>query len=165
MRPLSDAAKTVLRLSPRIEVLPILHGSGDVAQEVRETLIGRPFDCVAVPLPPSFESAVESAVSYLPHLSLVAVPDSDSDEPTVTFVPVDPCQPVIMGIRVAMGESIARAYIDREVERFEPTSFSAPDPYAIKHIPLAAFSAALIPSLTPPIEGSQRAARIAWATP
>jgi hypothetical protein len=27
----------VLRLSPRIEVLPILHGSGDVAQEVRET--------------------------------------------------------------------------------------------------------------------------------
>ena len=162
MRPLSDAAKTVLRLSPRIEVLPILHGSGDVAQEVRETLIGRPFDCVAVPLPPSFESAVESAVSYLPHLSLVAVPDSDSDEPTVTFVPVDPCQPVIMGIRVAMGESIARAYIDREVERFEPTSFSAPDPYAIKHIPLAAFSAALIPSLTPPIEGSQRAARIAW---
>ncbi len=162
MRPLSDAAKTVLRLSPRIEVLPILHGSGDVAQEVRETLIGRPFDCVAVPLPPSFESAVESAVSYLPHLSLVAVPESDSDEPTVTFVPVDPCQPVIMGIRVAMGESIARAYIDREVERFEPTSFSAPDPYAIKHIPLAAFSAALIPSLTPPIEGSQRAARIAW---
>ena len=75
MRPLSDAAKTVLRLSPRIEVLPILHGSGDVAQEVRETLIGRPFDCVAVPLPPSFESAVESAVSYLPHLSLVAVPE------------------------------------------------------------------------------------------
>jgi len=101
MRPLSDAAKTVLRLSPRIEVLPILHGSGDVAQEVRETLIGRPFDCVAVPLPPSFESAVESAVSYLPHLSLVAVPEPDSDEPTVTFVPVDPCQPVIMGIRVA----------------------------------------------------------------
>src|SRR4051812_6309480 len=44
MRPLSDAAKSVLRLSPRIEVLPILHGSGDVAQEVRETLIGRPFD-------------------------------------------------------------------------------------------------------------------------
>ena len=153
---------SVLRLSPRIELLPILHGSGDVAQEVRECLIGRRFDCLAIPLPPSVEDAVEAAVDDLPRISLVVTPEPDQEGPAVNFVPVDPCQPVIMGIRVAMGEQIPRAYIDRDVTLFEPTPFTAPDPYALKRIPLAAFAAALLPSLTPPIEATQRWHRIAW---
>jgi hypothetical protein len=154
--------EAVCRLSPRIEVLPILHGSGDVAQEVRETLIGRRFDCVAVPLPPSVEDTLEAAVEDLPRISLVVIPERDREEPTVNFVPVDPCQPVIMAIRVAMGERIARAYIDRDVAVFEPTPFTAPDPYALKRIPLATFAAALLPSLVPPTEATQRWHRIAW---
>ena len=153
---------SIFRLSPRIEVLPILHGSGDVAQEVRETLIGRRFDCVAIPLPPSLEEALEAAVDDLPRISLVVTPEPDQEEPTVNFVPVDPCQPVIMAIRVAMGEQIPRAYIDRDVRLFEPTPFTAPDPYALKTIPLAAFAAALLPSLVPPTEATQRWRRIAW---
>src|SRR5512139_727469 len=123
----------VLSLSSKIDVLPVLHGSGDIAQEVRETLIGKHYDCLAVPLPPSLEESVEQAVTHLPQISLVILPEPDRDEnTTVSFVPVDPCQAVIMGIRVAMGEEIARAYIDREVERFECTSFAGPDPYAVK---------------------------------
>lgn len=152
----------VLRLSPRIEILPILHGSGDVAQEVRETLIGRRVDCLAIPIPPSLEDAVEAAVEDLPRISLVVTPEPDQQEPTVNFVPVDPCQPVIMGIRVAMGEQIPRAYIDRDVAFFEPTPFTAPDLYALKRIPLATFAAALLPSLVPPIEATQRWHRITW---
>ena len=46
----------ILSLSPRIDLLPILHGSGDIAQEVRETLIAKQYDCLAVPLPPSVET-------------------------------------------------------------------------------------------------------------
>lgn len=159
---LTEAAQSVLRLSPRIHVLPILHGSGDVAQEVRETLIDRPFDCLAVPLPPSFEGAVESAIEQLPRISLAVTKESDHAQSTVNFVPIDPCQPVIMGIRVAMSESIARAYIDREVGSFESNPISAPDPYALKHLPFATFSAALIPALPSPVEGTQRALRISW---
>ena len=153
---------SVLRLSPRIEILPIMHGSGDVAQEVRETLIGRRVDCVAIPLPPSLEDAIEAAIEDLPRISLVVTPEPDQEGPTVNYVPVDPCQPVIMGIRVAMGEQIPRAYIDREVMLFEPTPFAAPDPYALKAIPLATFTAALIPSLVPPTEQTQRWHRITW---
>jgi hypothetical protein len=152
----------VLRLSPRIEVLPILHGSGDVAQEVRETLIGRHFDCLAIPLPPSLEDALEAAIQDLPRISLVVTPEPEQEAPTVNFVPVDPCQPVIMGIRVAMGEHIPRAYIDRDVTLFEPTPFTAPDPYALKRIPLASFAAALLPSLVAPMESTQRWHRIRW---
>lgn len=159
MMPTVDA---IVRLSPRLDVLPILHGSGDVAQEVRDALIGRRFDCLAIPLPPSLEDQIEAAVEDLPRISLVVLPEPDREEPTVNFVPVDPCQPVIMAIRVAMGERIARAYIDRDVAVFEPTPFSAPDPYALKRLPLATFAAALLPSLVPPTDATQQWHRIAW---
>lgn len=163
MGQLSATAETILRLSPRIEVMPILHGSGDMAQEVRETLISRRFDCLAVPLPPSVEQPLETAVQDLPHISLVVVPEPDQDgTPTVSFIPVDPCQAVIMGIRVAIGEDIAREYIDREVKLFEPTPMSAPDPYALKRLSPAAFAAALVPVLPAPSDSSQRRQRIAW---
>ena len=63
----------ILRLSPRIDLLPILHGSGDIAQEVRETLITKRYDCLAVPLPPSVEDCVEQAVDRLPEISLIVL--------------------------------------------------------------------------------------------
>ncbi len=163
MAPPGPDSASVFRLSPRIELLPILHGSGDMAQEVRETLIDRRFDCLAVPLPPSFERPLEDAVFDLPTISVVVQQEADQGEtPRVNFVPVDPCQPVIMGIRVAIGEGIARAYIDRDVASFEPPSFVSPDAYALKQLPLASFAAAMVPGLPQPSDGSQQQARIAW---
>ena len=159
----TEIADAVFRLSPRIEVLPILHASGDVAQEVRETLIARRFDCLAVPLPPSVHASVEAAVADLPRISLVTLPEpAGEDAPTVNFVPVDPCQPAIMGIRVAMGEGIPRAYVDREVRIFEPLPFTAPDAYALKQVSYPSFSSALLPSLPTPARPSQQDDRITW---
>lgn len=153
----------VFRLSPRIRILPILHGSGDVAQEVRETVIGTRVDCLAIPLPPSLETCLEQAVDRLPEINLVVIPEPDSDQgPTASVVPVDPCQAVIMGVRVAITEKIARAYIDREVTTFEPAPFAAPDPFALKEVSLPAFAGALVPSLRPPAAGSQQERRIRW---
>ena len=37
----SSTADSIFSLSSRIELFPILHGSGDVAQEVRERLVSR----------------------------------------------------------------------------------------------------------------------------
>ena len=55
----SSSSDAILRLTPRIDLFPILHGSGDVAQEVRERMVERRYDCLAVPLPPSFEDPLE----------------------------------------------------------------------------------------------------------
>lgn len=153
----------IFTLSPQIRIVPLLHGSGDMAQEVREALIQHPYDCLAVPLPPSAEPVLEAAIEDLPsiHVVLYSEPDQD-DHPVANFIPVDPCQPVIMGIRVARGEGIPRAYIDREVTQFAPTAFTSPDPYAMKRVPMAAFCAALIPSIPPPSPGSQQEARLRW---
>ena len=117
---MSDA----LRFSPRIYCLPIVHGSGDCALEVRRVLLAEKFDCVAVPLPPSFQRDVLHAIDFLPTPTLVAQreaaeyeldwsPDrdqaddddrEDSEAPTLSYVPIDPCQPVIMALRVALAE-------------------------------------------------------------
>lgn len=157
-----QVTETVFQLSPRISLLPIRHGSGDVAQEVREYLLTKKHvDCVAIPLPPSVEDVLESAIPNLPYIQLVLIPEAREDA-IYSYIPIDPCQAVIMGIRVALIEGIPRAYIDREVSRFEPSAFSTADPYALKHVSLASYGAAMLPSIPAPTTGTQRWQRIAW---
>ena len=148
----------VFRFSDRITSFPVVHGSGDYAQEVREVLLGRHFDCLAVPLPPSFAREVERSVEQLPQVHLVAQVAAEGEG--ASYVPVEPCQPVIAAIRVAMQEHVDRAYIDLEVPAYEPHSDFAPDPYALKDIAPERFAAALLPFLTPPGRGSQRDERV-----
>ena len=54
----------VLQLSSRISVLPVIHGSGDFAVEARRLLLSEQFDCLAVPLPESFQESVERAIEF-----------------------------------------------------------------------------------------------------
>lgn len=163
MTPLPSPAVAALQLSARSTVLPIVHGSGDMAQEVRETLMASAWDCVAVPLPPSVEPAVERAIGDLPRVQLVVLEEpAEAGQVSVNFVPIDPCQPVIMAIRGAMAEGIARAYVDREVAVFEPSTFMAPDPYALKSVSVTAYAAALVPVAQAPTPESQRWHRLTW---
>src|SRR4051794_1763704 len=150
-----------LRIGPKIRVLPIIHGSGDCAIRVREELLERPYDCVAVPLPPSFQDDVEAAIENLPTISVVAQLDADPDdaEHGFSYVPIDPCQGVIAALRIAMGERIAREFIDMETPRFEAQTGHFPDPFALKTVSPEAFAGAVLPAIAPPMPG-QHARRI-----
>src|SRR6185437_13127223 len=126
------SADDFLRIGPHIRVMPIIHGSGDFAIQVREELLNRPYDCVAVPLPPSFQDEVEAAVELLPDVSVVVEVDGEVGEPEFggdedpdaesehgfSYVPIDPCQGVIAALRTARGERMAREFIDLETPRF-----------------------------------------------
>ena len=166
----------LLQLSERITVLPVIHGSGDCAFEVRRLMLEHVFDCLAVPLPPSFQEDVEAAVGWLPVPTVVVqresgwseaalfADDSELEDAAVrqaSYVPVDPCQPVIAALRVAAEEHLPRAFVDLETDRFEAYSASLPDPYALKRVRLEKFAAALLPALgnLPP---GQPQRRIAW---
>ncbi len=230
----------LLKIGPRISVLPVVNGSGDFAWEVRRVLMQGKFDCLAVPLPPSFQVEIEQAVLDLPQPSIVIQTeqafrqhtepsidqwraDSDSqsnseatgpsfrqnreertpyekqfesgdyssDDPdaaseyeqdleaedlsdddddddssseweqirSLSYVPIDPCQPVIAAIRTAMGEHIPRKFIDLETDEFEPYSFVSPDPYCLKQVRIERFAAAILPSIPRP-ESQQRRDRI-----
>lgn len=172
-----------LRFSPRIACLPVIHGSGDYAVEARRLMLAERFDCLAVPLPESFRSPVETAIGHLPQVSVViqeeeprfrasdwspedAAADDDSagpDRRACSYVPIDPCQPVIAALRIALQERIPRAFIDLETERFEPLSAPLPDPYALKRVPVEVFSGAVLPALPrlPPGQPQHRAATMA----
>ncbi|MBM4075480.1 MAG: hypothetical protein FJ267_07535, partial [Planctomycetes bacterium] len=160
----------VLRFSEKVACLPIIHGSGDFAVEVRRVMLTHSFDCLAVPIPPSFQDDVERAVPFLPSISLVMQEEPQPIEPTewtgdtfddsverseetsdfdrtFSYVPIDPCQGVITGIRIAMEERIERAFIDLETAQFESYAAGLPDPYALKQVSPSQFSAAVLPSI------------------
>jgi hypothetical protein len=161
MEPNRPTAEDFLTIGPRIRVLPIIHGSGDFAIRVREELLARPYDCLAVPLPPSFQDEVEAAVERLPRISVVTQRDAEGDDgESFSYVPIDPCQGVIAAIRTALGERIPREFIDLETPRFERMSATYPDPYALKRVSPEGFAAAVLPAIPPPGEG-QHADRIA----
>lgn len=169
----------LLRLGEKIAVLPIIHGSGQFAMTVRRWMLEHDFDCVAVPLPESFQDAVEESVLCLPKPSIVIQPpspkftsegpdswntewsgndweaddsddDDDQNEQPRSYVPVDPCQGVITAIRAAMGERVPRAFIDLETDSFQPYATGMPDPYAVRHVSPERFAAALLPSISRP---------------
>ncbi len=185
----------LLRIGERIAVLPIIHGSGQCALTVRRWMLENQFDVVAVPLPPSFRDAVESAVLELPKPSIVIQPshprlgpsgddessfdqlspfadesddeddwdeigdgeNDDQAEPALcSYVPIDPCQPVIMAIRAAMGEHVLRAYIDLETDPFLPFATEMPDPYALRTVSPEKFAAALLPGIGRPPDEQTR---------
>ena len=178
-----------LKLSDRIWALPVIHGSGDFAIEVRRVMLAQEFDCLAVPLPPSFQGDVEAAVAELPNLSLVVQPEplsfeawppeeSESDDELAadafasqsegeqelkacSYVPIDPCQPVIAAIRIAMQERMPRAFIDLETSNFVSLAAFYPDPYPVKQVSIDRFAAALMPTV-PHIPEGQPEARVVW---
>ena len=146
-------AHALFKFSDRITAIPVIHGSGDFTVEIRRIMLAEKFDCLAAQLPPSFKFDVEKAIGVLPVVTLVAQAEAveygeDETEPTINFVPIDPCQPLISAIRVAMGERIPRAFIDLEVDRFVGYSGGFPDPYALKKLPLEKFLAAVMPALS-----------------
>lgn len=188
------AARKVFQLDGRVKLLPVIHGSADCAIRVREELLARSWDCLALPLPPSFQPKVEEAVGRLPVVSVVVAEESrgpaflheevgdfqldpggdaasggdlggrfgeDGPEEVYTYVPVEPCQPVIAALRVALQERLPRAYVDAETTCFESTPWNYPDPYALKTLPYARFAAAMLPAAPPPASRWQ-AERIVW---
>jgi hypothetical protein len=161
----------LLEIGPHVTALPVVHGSGDFAWEVRRLMLTHAFDCVAVPLPPSFQQPVENGILDLPVPSVVVQrdlaqvlstawdPESDAEsaeqpphEPGSSFVPIDPCQPVIAALRTAMGDRIPRRFIDLETGAFLPYSRVLPDAYALKKVPIQRFAAAVLPHLSAPQE-------------
>ncbi|MBM4002258.1 MAG: hypothetical protein FJ295_03090 [Planctomycetes bacterium] len=155
----------VFALGSRIRIIPIIHGSADCAVEVRRRLLARRFDCLAVPLPPSFQSSVEAAIDFLPSPCMVTQRATGyvlGDAPaTLSYVPIDPCQGVIAALRLALQERVRRAFIDLETDRFQPVSRTLPDPYALKQAPLERFAAAVLPSLGP-LPAGQPQNRVEW---
>jgi len=69
--PHTTMAHPLFDLSAKITAIPVVHGSGDFAVEVRRIMLAEKFDCLAVPLPASFKAGVEEAIAALPVITNV----------------------------------------------------------------------------------------------
>ena len=74
-------ARDCFRLDESITLLPVVHGCGQFARAVEKWLLDHKFDCLAVPLPASFQSPVMRAVNRLPSPSIVIQRPTEVDEP------------------------------------------------------------------------------------
>lgn len=126
-------------------------------------MMAEQYDCLAVPLPPSFQEPVIEQVLQLPTPSVVVqqenpqfltewTAESDQDEQEDTpgrcsFVPIDPCQPVISAIRTALGERMPCRFIDLETQKYKVHTRVLPDAYALKQANIEKFAAAVLPHL------------------
>ncbi len=151
--------KNIFTLSDKIEAIPVVHGSGHFTREVRARLLASGMDCLAVALPREFQDTVMAGIERLPEITLSALLEPGGQ---VTYVPVDPTQPAIMAIRIAMQEAVPSHFIDMGTEVFEPRKVLFPDTFALRGLPMEKFIAALLAVLKPPAEGSQHDLRASW---
>jgi hypothetical protein len=149
----------VLKLSDRIRFLPVVHGSGSFAREVRQQLLSNPCDCLAVALPPEFKHSVEGGIDALPSISLSCQTEQNGG---MNYVPIDPSQPLIMGLRVAMQEGVPRHFIDWSAENFEKRAVDFPDSFALSKMSYEKFVSTLLLTLKRPEEKSQHIWRARW---
>ncbi|MFQ5672153.1 MAG: hypothetical protein ACE5G9_03585 [Nitrospinales bacterium] len=149
----------IFTLSERVRLLPVVHGSGGFARIVSRELLASHCDCVAVCLPAEFQSTVEQGIEKLPYITLSARRERDGAH---SYVPIDPCQPVIMALRIAMQEGIQRAFIDWNAAVFEPRHYVFPDPFALRRLPYEKFCVGLLPALPRPAAESPHEKRARW---
>lgn len=156
---MSESIPSLFQLDECVTLLPVVHGSGDFAMHVRRLMLQNRFDALAVPLPESFSQPVTEAVAELPTIQVCARKEP-SEKDAYQFVPIDPCQPVIMALRMATQEYIPAYCIDQEAPVFEPESLLTPDPYSVKIGSLERFCASMLPAIPPLPANSQPAARV-----
>ncbi len=152
-------SSNIFKLGDRITVLPVIHGSGTYAREVRSRLLLNSPDCLAVALPPEFQAGVERGIGLLPHISICAANEPDG---ALNYVPVDPCQPIIMGLRIAMQEGIRREFIDWSASVYEPRKADWPDPFALTGLSMEKFNAALLLTQPRPEANTLHDKRAKW---
>ncbi|KMP12541.1 hypothetical protein UZ36_00280 [Candidatus Nitromaritima sp. SCGC AAA799-C22] len=149
----------IFRLSEKIRFLPVVHGSAHFTRIVRERILSSPCDCLAVALPPEFQPTVEDGVNRLPLVSLSCQEEPDG---TTNYVPIDPCQPVIMGLRIALQEGLPRRFIDWSCTRYEPRKVDFPDTFVLRHMAYEKFCATLLLTLKRPATDTLHDKRARW---
>jgi hypothetical protein len=149
----------LFELSEKVQLLPVIHGSGNFTREVRQRILSSGCDCLAVCLPPEFQTTVEQGIQKLPYISISALEESEG---TLSYVPIDPVQPVIMALRIAQQEGIARKFIDLSVPKYETRHMEFPDSFALSGLSLEKFAVALLPFIERPPAKSQHDQRARW---
>jgi hypothetical protein len=134
-----------MHLTQNITLVPFLHGKAVFAEHVRELCLKNSFDCIAVDIPELFSDDLPLAVDELPFVSAV-VAQTVSDP--VYYIPVDPCDAIIEGIRQSRQNRIPCRLIGLPVLQIPAPLPPFPDEHAVKKMGFDAYSALCIQALS-----------------
>ena len=149
----------IFNLSKKIRFLPVIHGSTNFTRVIKDRLLSSLTDCVAVALPQEFKPTIDKGIDQLPSISLIIQKESTG---SFNYVPIDPCQPVIMGLRIAAQENIPTKYIDLSCDSYVPRKVNFPDTYALRNLSYEKFCASILLTIKPPTIGSLHDKRVRW---
>ena len=149
----------IFKLSERINFLPVVHGSGSFAREIRNRVLSEKLDCLAVALPPEFQTSVEDGIDLLPQITLSTQQEEGGE---INYVPIDPSQPFIAGLRVAKQEGISRRFIDWSTDIYETRHVIFPDSFSLQKLSYEKFASCILLTLKPPKFESQHYYRACW---
>jgi hypothetical protein len=153
-----------MRISPKIDMVPIVHGAEMFAREVRRLCSENKYDCIAVDISPVFQDDLAEAVDELPLITaLIAYyqeiygggaygssgvgidvdidkDDDDDHLPFCYYIPVDPCDAMIEGVRQARQRRVPFRCVGTPILNSPLQMVSMPDEYSVEKIGFDAYT-------------------------
>lgn len=115
-------------LSENIVLLPYRNGSQPIADQVRKVINEEEFEHIAIDLPEMFKDDLCDALSRLPIIHAVVARSFDGP---AYYIPTDPCDAAIEGIRQAISTKKDIKFIGSNNLKKQSTLPPLPDPYSI----------------------------------
>lgn len=136
-----------------LTLVPIIHGRYSFAAHVRRICGRLQPDMIAVDIPEVFQEEIGPAVDELPFISAVTAADSGEQ---VFFIPIDPCDSTIEGIRQARQMRIPYACVGHPALQTPVLLSSFPDEYSIEQLGFDAYASLCLRSTGNPQPQSQQ---------
>lgn len=141
-----------MKLTPSITLVPILHGKSHFAAHVRTLCSKDRFDCIAVDIPAAFQEEIGQAVDNLPFIQAIVA--YDFSESSCYYVPIDPCDATVEGIRQARQNHISFFCIGREDMTAPRPLLPLPDAHALQKIGFDIYASLCLQAIGNPEAGS-----------
>ncbi|MDD5672736.1 MAG: hypothetical protein PHC61_01110 [Chitinivibrionales bacterium] len=128
-----------MHLTNSITIIPVIHGKATVAAHIRSLCLNKGYDCIAVDLPECFATDIADVVDALPLISALVAREEQSA--TAYYLPIDPCDGAIEGLRQARQNYITPVLIGYPVLQKPLSLPPLPDEYTAKDLGYDLFSA------------------------
>ncbi len=120
-----------------IAYFPVIAGRIEFSRRVRDYLLERRPRVVAVELPGSLEREYQAAVSRMPRMSVILIPeDTSENEEAATYIPVEPGDPFVEALRTAREIEAEIVYLEPATHEKPHVSAAYPDPHSLASIGL-----------------------------
>jgi len=121
----------LIKLSEKIYCFPILHGKAAFCLELRKILWDQSFDCFALAFPESLAENFIEATHKLPVIQALSI---RIDEETAAYVPIDPCDAYVEGVRQAVQNRCQIEFTEDNTQLLSKELVTLPDPFLVNKI-------------------------------